>query len=150
VGVGAEVALMAVSHRVLARLGAERLLVLALATAAARWLALGQAHTGWAILLLQPLHGVTFGLNYVAAVTLMRQEGAEVPSAAQGLFTGALGLGSVVGLAFAGHVLDRWGGMALYSGAAGVAVLATALAALYERSRARPAARLPARSADGG
>jgi PPP family 3-phenylpropionic acid transporter len=132
-GVAAEIVLLAVAHRVLERVGAARLLGLALATAAARWLTLSRVRSGAAILLLQPLHGVTFGFFWVAAVTLVRQRGQAAPSAAQGLLAASMALGSLAGMTLAGRLLEEGGGRALYGSAAGFSALATLCALIYVR-----------------
>jgi PPP family 3-phenylpropionic acid transporter len=136
-GVLAEIALMAVSGRILERVGAARLFALCLATAALRWACLGRVSGGAAILALQPLHGITFGLFWVSAVTLVRRRGHAAPTAAQGLFAAALGTGSVVGMNLAGGLLERGGGRLLYGAAACVAA-AAAVAAMIHARRSGP------------
>lgn len=124
VGVGAEVLLMAVSQRFIVRYGADKLFAASIATAALRWLLLATVTTPAAALALQPLHGMSFGVFYVCGVTLARERGgAEAPTAAQGLFAGALALGSVTGMQLAGRVYERVGGQGLFRAAAAVASL---------------------------
>jgi PPP family 3-phenylpropionic acid transporter len=134
VGVLAEVVLLAFSGRLFARVPAERLLSFAAATGAARWLALAGARSKMLILVLQPLHAISFGLTYVTAVTIVRQRGRLAPTAAQGLFATAWLLGSVVGMSFSGTLLEQIGGAGLYTVAAGVALVATGFAVAYERA----------------
>jgi len=136
-GVAAEIVLMALSGRILARLGAPRLFALSLATAAVRWTLLARVVSPVAILCLQPLHGVTFGLFWVAGVTLVRDRGHAAPTAAQGLFSAAVGTGSLVGMNLAGGLLERGGGRVLYTFAGGCAALATVGAWLYVARSAR-------------
>lgn len=134
IGVLAEILLLAGSGAVIKRLGAARLLSLALATAAVRWSLLGRASTAGAILALQPLHGITFGWFYVAATTLVHERsGGSRATAGQGWLAGALGLGSLLGMSWAGAILERAGGGTLYTAAAGLSVLATVLSAFYAR-----------------
>jgi PPP family 3-phenylpropionic acid transporter len=136
VGVGAEIALLACSGRVLRRLGAARLFALSLSTAAVRWLLLSRVTSGAAILLLQPLHGVTFGLYYAAAVTLVREEwGRSAPTSAQGVFAAVSSLGSVVGMILAGPVLERADGAVFAVG--GCAAFAACVAAVFSERCAR-------------
>ena len=130
-GVAAEIALMALSGRILSRLGPARLFALSLGTAALRWWCLGRVTSGAAILALQPLHGVTFGLFWVSAVTLVRRHGHGAPTAAQGLFAAALGTGSVVGMNLAGRLLEQGGGRMLYGSAACVAAAAAVAATIH-------------------
>jgi PPP family 3-phenylpropionic acid transporter len=132
-GVAAEIAMMAASPWIVARVGAARLFALAVATSALRWALVSRATTGAEILCLQPLHGITFGLFWVAAVTLVRDRGQLAPTAAQGLLSSALGAGSLVGMNASGALLERGGGRVLY-GAASLAATAGALcAAWYSR-----------------
>lgn len=134
IGVLAEILLLAGSGAVIQRIGAARLLLLALATAAVRWSLLGRASTAAAILALQPLHGITFGWFYVAATTLVHERsGGSRATSGQGSLAGALGLGSLLGMSWAGAILERAGGHTLYTAAAGLAALATILSALYAR-----------------
>jgi PPP family 3-phenylpropionic acid transporter len=131
VGVAAEIALMAVSGPILARLGAARLFALGTATGVVRWLLLGQARSAAAILVLQPLHGITFGLTYVAGVHLARERGGGAPTAAQGLYATAMMSGSLVGMSIAGALLDRWGGQGLFTVASAVALGGAGCALAY-------------------
>jgi PPP family 3-phenylpropionic acid transporter len=131
VGVGSEIVLLFASGAVLRRIGAPRLFAFSLATAAVRWLLLSRAHSSTEILLLQPLHGITFGFYYTAAVTLMREQGgSDAPTAAQGLFAGVTALGSVVGITLSGPVLERAGAGVFTIGALS-AGLATACALAF-------------------
>ena len=132
-GVAAEIVMMALSGAILARVGAAPLFAFSLATATARWLLLSRVSSATAILLLQPLHGVTFGLFWVAGVTLTRDRAGAAPTAAQGLFAAALGVGSLVGMNVAGRLLEVGGGRLLYGAAAAAAAAATACAVLYGR-----------------
>ena len=137
IGVAAEIGVLAVSGRLIERVGAPRLFALSLATAVVRWSLLARVTSATAILCLQPLHGITFGLFWVSAVTLVRARGHAAPTAAQGLFAAALGSGSVVGMNVAGALLESGGGRALYSAAALVAAAGTACAAWYARRAPR-------------
>ncbi|HEY3356413.1 MAG TPA: MFS transporter [Polyangia bacterium] len=137
IGVLAEVGVLMVSGRVLARVGPERCFALALFTAALRWLLLGVVRAPGLILLLQPLHGITFGLCYVAGVVIVRERAPRAAqTAAQGLFAGAFALGGVVGMPLSGQIFERAGALALYGTAAVIAALAGAGATLYARRKA--------------
>jgi len=63
VGVGAEVILMWGAHVLLQRARAQRLLAVGAGVSGVRWFLLARAHTGAVILLLQPLHAISFGLT---------------------------------------------------------------------------------------
>jgi PPP family 3-phenylpropionic acid transporter len=137
-GVLAEVALLVASGRLLVRFGPRPIFAFALATAVVRWLLLARVRTAAAILLLQPLHGVTFGLFYVSAVVIVRERADRVSqTAAQGVFGGAYALGGVVGMPLAGAIFERAGATVLYGTAAVVATLAFGCALWFAR-RAAP------------
>src|SRR6185295_16815506 len=124
VGVAVEVAFMARSAPILARLGEARALAIAIAVASLRWFLTAQV-TGWALLLLQPLHAITFGLYWVSATALMRDyAGPEALAAGQGLLAAVFGTGSVIGNAFAGDILQRAGGRGLMTTMSIVAAVA--------------------------
>ena len=82
---------------------------------------------------LQPLHGVTFGLFWVAARDRWCAIAAQrAPTAAQGLFSAAaLGIGSLIGMNVAGALLERGGGRLLYTVAGACAALGTSCAVAY-------------------
>jgi len=140
IGVGGEVLLMLASGRLLAWLRPAGLFALAIAVAVGRWLVLAHVDHAGTLLALQPLHGVTFGCFYVAGVSVMRVEGREVPTAAQGLFVGATSLGAIAGMVGAGRLLERGGGAAMFGAAALVAGVAALLAFAFARLRPRAAA----------
>jgi PPP family 3-phenylpropionic acid transporter len=146
-GVLAEVVLLLVSGRIVAWAGASRVIAFALLTAVLRWFLLAHASGPSTILALQPLHGITFGLFYVAAVVFMREHAPEkAQTAAQGLFASAYGLGGVVGMPLAGRVFESVGATALYTYAAIIAAIAFVGAARLAKERvvaatARPCSR---------
>ncbi|MGZ3406186.1 MAG: MFS transporter [Polyangia bacterium] len=133
IGVAAEIVLMGYSRALLVRVSAARLFVLSLVTAVVRWTLLAHLTSPVAILCLQPLHGITFGLFWVSGVTLVRDRGHAAPTAAQGLFSAAVGTGSLVGMNLAGLLLERGGGRLLYTVAGACAAAATVGAVVYER-----------------
>jgi PPP family 3-phenylpropionic acid transporter len=134
VGVLAEVWLMWRSQEIIARIGADRLLAIALGTAAVRWALLAFVTSRSVLLALQPLHGVTFGCMYVAGATIVRQRAPdEAPTSAQGLFNATAAAGAFAGMNVAGRAFERFGPRALFLGAAAIATLATACALTYAR-----------------
>lgn len=121
-GVAAEIGLLGLSGRLIARFGAERLLAFSFATAAVRWALLGRVTSAFAILALQPLHGITFSCFYASGVMIMRARAQhETPTTAQGLYSACVSAGTVIGLSMAGRIFDRFGGAALFSVAGAVA-----------------------------
>jgi PPP family 3-phenylpropionic acid transporter len=139
VGVGGEVVMMLVSGRLLSRVRPAGLFAIALVVALGRWMLLAHVDGAATILALQPLHGITFGCFYVAGVSVMRAEGHEVPTAAQGLYAAATSLGAIGGMVAAGRLLERGGGRLMFHAAAVAAAVAAVLAIGFARARARTA-----------
>ena len=131
IGVGAEIGVLLASDRIIRRVGTERLLALALVVAAGRW-ALTAAATSlpW-LYVAQPLHGISFGLYYVVCARAMRGLGPELPTATQGLLASSFGLGGVVGMVMSGRLFELGGGRLVFSVAAGLALVAAALAGWF-------------------
>lgn len=138
IGVSAEIALLHWSLPLLERFGPYRMLIFAYATGVVRWGLIAHATHPAVLVALQPLHAITFGVYYVAAVSIVRDRAApEVATAAQGLLGAATAVGSVIGMPLAGALLERGGGRATFQGAAALAALATALAAGFASARRR-------------
>ncbi len=129
-GVLAEVALMAVSPRLLRRLGAVTAFRLALAAGVARWLLYAVEPPLGAIVAGQLLHALTFGLLHLSSIQLVdRWSPAGRKATGQGLLSAiAYGLGIGGGLFLAGLGRDPLGDRGLYLAAAGLGLLALAVA----------------------
>ncbi|HEX2687551.1 MAG TPA: MFS transporter [Kofleriaceae bacterium] len=125
-GLGAlgEMLLLWRSGVLFARFGPTLLLAGALGIAVVRWTLIATLHAPWALLLVQPLHAFTFGLFYVSSVMWVREHaGEELPTAAQGLFAAATGLGATLGTAGSGPLFARFGGQGVFLAAGAVAAL---------------------------
>ena len=126
VGVIAEVALFAVSGRVIAYCGTARLLMLAGLAATLRWGVMAFDPPLWATALLQTLHAMSFGAAHLAAIHFMTHAVPEDRAAtAQGVYAAI-----VAGLVL-GTVTIASG--PLYRTFAGEAYAAMALLALHRR-----------------
>lgn len=124
VGTIAEVALMAWSEKLLARFGAIRLMALAFAIGSARWVLLSQLRSLDVLLLIQPLHAVSFALVWVSSMSyLKRRSPPQLLATAQGVYSAAFGCGAAIGLLVWGPVYQRLGGSAVFLVAAAVAAL---------------------------
>ena len=98
VGVVAEVALFAVSGRVIAYCGAARLLMLAGLAAILRWGVMAIDPPLWATGLLQTLHAMSFGAAHIAAIHFLTHAVPEDRAAtAQGVYAACVA-GLVLGL----------------------------------------------------
>jgi PPP family 3-phenylpropionic acid transporter len=142
IGTAFEVALMASASRAFRGLAPAPLLAFALGSAALRWTILASVRSPAIILLLQPLHALSFGLMWLAAVGYAQERApAHSLGTAQGLLSTAFGAGSVTGMLLWGPAYQRGGGTVVFASAAFVAAFASAcaaaLAGLDRKLRAR-------------
>jgi PPP family 3-phenylpropionic acid transporter len=115
IGVVAEVLILFIVPRLLGRYSASMLLVVSAVVAASRWLWLAHVTTTFEVLAMAPLHGMTFGLWYLAFVH-ENQDAAppELRATVQGLAAACLGLGSITATMCGSILLERLGGRALF------------------------------------
>ena len=138
IGVAAEIALMAGSGLVLARARPPALLAVAFAGGAIRWALLAVVRSPAVLLALQPLHGVSFGLMWIASVTYLAQRVApHVLATAQGLFVASAATGTVIGMLAWGPIYRQFGGALTFGAASATAGLAFVLAVAYGRAESR-------------
>lgn len=134
IGVIAEVALFAISGRLMAYLGSTQLMILAGASAVLRWTVLGFDPPLWATSLVQTLHAMTFGAAHLAAIHFLTHAVPEDRSAtAQGLYAAVVAglvLGSVT--VACGPLYEAFGGQA-YFAMVGIASIGTTAAILLRR-----------------
>lgn len=124
-GVIAEIILLWFTPRLLSRWRAEQILPWCAAVATVRWLLLSRLTDPLAILAVQPLHAMTFGLWYVCVVDFVQNRAPESSrSAVQSIAMATIAGGRVVGYLLGGHVFEDHAGMTLFTGAAGAALLA--------------------------
>jgi len=102
------------------RLGAIRLVIVALVAYAVRFIAFGVIPVPEWLVAAQLLHGLSFGAFLVASVTLAhRLAGKEHAATAQALLsTMSFGFGSITGSLVGGALLDRVGTYAIFRGVA--------------------------------
>jgi PPP family 3-phenylpropionic acid transporter len=135
-GVISEVAVMAAWPRLVGPARPERLLAVAIGAHAARWWLNAEVISAAGLLAIQLLHGLTFGLFYVASVHLMDEMiRPELRATGQGIFAaGVFGVGGLVGNLGAGRLFDAVGLPALYRLAGVLAMGATLGGVLLERA----------------
>jgi PPP family 3-phenylpropionic acid transporter len=138
-GVVAEMAVLLAFPRLAGRWSLTGLFATAFAGSALRWLALSRAETAGAVIALQLLHGLTFGLFWGCSVEAMsRLVPAPLRATGQALFTAVVfGVGNAVGYQLAGWGLDHFGRSAPLFAWAGAIELLPLLgaASLMRRSR---------------
>ena len=146
-GVVMEVIVLMMFHHLQVRFRLETLLAAVFAVSAARWLAIGVVQAPWALVALQALHGMTFGLFWSAAIALVA---ATVPASlratGQALLVMSINLGGALGNAVSGRVYDAHGARLLFLLAA-VGELAPLAVVLAARQRLRGSAGLISSSA---
>lgn len=108
-GVLAEIVLFVFGLRLIARFGPRRLLALAGAAAAVRWLGTGLSDALPALIVLQTLHALSFGAAHLAAMHYISEEiAADLSATAQSLYSGVVwGLFLGGGLLTAGLLFER-------------------------------------------
>ncbi|WP_437974657.1 MFS transporter [Sorangium sp. So ce295] len=135
VGVAGEIALMAFSGPLLKRFAPPTVLAFAFAGASLRWALLSYVRFWPALLAIQPLHAVSFGMMWVASLAYTRDRSPpEILATAQGLFSASAGAGSVVGMLVWGELYKRGGGALTFGVASITALIAFVLAVTFARS----------------
>jgi len=131
VGLGAscEVMVMSVSGRLLSRYRRVSVLLLANVVAGVRWLLNAWVTTPELLLLIQALHGITFGAWYICSATWINREApAEIKASAQGILTMAsYGLGGVIATGIGGTVGQVYGTSVQFVVCAGLSMVAAGL-----------------------
>jgi len=128
-GVIAEIVLFIVGGWLLGRVGVTGLIILGAAAGTIRWLAYGSSTDVSVLVVMQLLHGLSFGANHLGAMHFIAR---AVPGAwsntAQSLYAAISG-GLALGLAIAaGGILYEWLGGAAFYVAAGQSALGLLLA----------------------
>jgi PPP family 3-phenylpropionic acid transporter len=110
-GVVAEMAVLLAFPRLHGRWSLRALFAAAFGASAARWLLLSQAESAGAVIALQLLHGMTFGLFWGCSVEAMsRMVPGPLRATGQALYTSVVfGVGNAVGYQLSGLALDHYG-----------------------------------------
>jgi PPP family 3-phenylpropionic acid transporter len=141
-GVVMEVFVLMTFHRLQVRFRLETLLAAAFVVSAARWLAIAATQSPGALIALQALHGMTFGMFWSAAIALVA---ATVPpslrATGQALLVMSINLGGALGNAVTGRVYDAQGPRLLFLLAA-IGELAPLAVVIAARRRLRDPAGL--------
>jgi PPP family 3-phenylpropionic acid transporter len=121
-----EIAVMVWARPWLARVGVRRALLLSFGAAALRWAVTALVPSVAAVALVQCLHGLAFGLYFVAAVeALDRAAPDDVRASAQGVhYTVVFGAGPSLALGLAGALGGLGAMRAIFLTAAAASVLA--------------------------
>jgi PPP family 3-phenylpropionic acid transporter len=126
-GAGSEVLMMVYSQHLLRRFSPAALRGFAFLIAALRWALMASFDSLPALLALQPLHAITFGLMWVSSIHIVKTTARPSNLAsAQGLFVGTASLGGALALTAWGTVYSALGGSAVFYAASAVSLLALA------------------------
>jgi MFS transporter, PPP family, 3-phenylpropionic acid transporter len=138
--VAAEVCVMWAFVPIRRRVPLFGLLAVAFAATSLRWLLTALATTGAVLAAVQLLHGLTFGVFYVASIAhLERAVPGGLLGTGRALFSAiAMGLGGAAGNALAGTLYDAGGAPLAFLAAAGLSLLAPLLLALAAGRRPAP------------
>jgi PPP family 3-phenylpropionic acid transporter len=138
-GVVAEIVVMFVYPEVFGRMQPRHVLALSFAATAVRWVLMSLLGGAVAMVLVQVLHGLSFGAFYTASVSAMaRRAPPHLRASGQALFTAVtFGVGGLIGYPAAGAGYDAVGGRWLFAAAA-VLELAPALLVLRVRPPPEP------------
>jgi len=121
-----EVLLLALAPRFLDRMSTRGWLVTCGLVSAGRWAVLGLCSDSLSILAVQPLHGVTFGIWYLALVKhVQRRAPSHLRTSLQGVAMSCVGAGMICGYLLGGALMYRFDGFMVYRVAAAVSVLAS-------------------------
>jgi len=137
VGVAGEMLIFVRFSRLRARLDLDTMLAIAFGASALRWLAISQAHSIAALMLLQLVHCMTYGLFWAAGVAVVGESAPpHLRATGQAFFViSVVGVGNIIGNFGAGALYDL-GGTASYAFlAAGFAELIPLALALAARRR---------------
>lgn len=135
IAVLAEVAVMLRASTLISRFDNSRLLILCAGIAAFRWFMLAMFTHPALLLVLQVLHGFTFGLWYLALTAHMQKKvNEDVRTSVQAVLLGSLSVGSVLGSLAFGEIIENYGAANAYAIAGMVSLCALAL---YAASRTR-------------
>jgi PPP family 3-phenylpropionic acid transporter len=115
IGVVAEMLVLLYFHRLHTRFSLDALLAAAFLVSALRWLAVCRARSPVALILLQSLHGMTFGMFWSAAIAMVA---ATVPAplraTGQALLVMSINLGGAIGNLSTGALYDMSGPRTLF------------------------------------
>jgi MFS transporter, PPP family, 3-phenylpropionic acid transporter len=124
VGAISEFPVMFFGSRLTRRLGSRSMLIVALSIYSVRMLLYSVIPDAAWVLVVQLLHGCSFGLYLIASVTLVHElVGPEFTATAQGLLASAMAFGQMSGALISGVLLDRIGIVAIYQLSVGIMVL---------------------------
>ncbi len=123
IAVTAEICLMLLAPRFIHRIKSASMLCLCSLVASLRWEMTSLLSAKSALLLIQPLHAVSFGLWYLSLVKYVQSRAPEnLRTTMQSVAAASVSLGMVIGYSVGGSMMHYFGGAALYQAASMVAL----------------------------
>eukprot|EP00177_Eucheuma_denticulatum_P002686 GFKZ01004826.1.p1 GENE.GFKZ01004826.1~~GFKZ01004826.1.p1 ORF type:complete len:471 (+),score=33.52 GFKZ01004826.1:182-1594(+) len=133
-----EVPLFAVTPFLLRRFGAPGLAIFGCLCYIVRAFAYTLVPNAWALLLFEPLHGVTYAAVSTAAVAFIAERVPQrLEATGQAVLSNTKAFAAAFGTAAGGYVIERFGSKVLYRGAGIVVLSATVAYGLVDRTRRR-------------
>lgn len=138
-GVAVEIGLMSAAPWLLRRFGPRTLFLASLVLAVPRWLGMAMTADPVLLVLLQGVHGFTFGVFWLAGVSLFASRAPpEVAHSAQALFAAAVGgVGALLGMVGGAILAEELGTRAIFQVGVGVALAASLIGVLALRGTRR-------------
>ena len=135
IGVVSEVGVLAVAQHIHARHGYAKVLMMCAIVSTLRWLGIGWNTSLFVFAALQLLHGITFGLFYVAAVEQMyKLAPKQMQATSQTLLdTVMFGIGGIVGQLLFAPIYETAGGQSVFLIAAAIGAISVVPAILMWR-----------------
>lgn len=122
IGVTCEFLLLANSEKLLKRMRPSMWLLMAIISGGVRWWLMSWVTDVAGMMMLQVLHGLTFGAFFMASIALLTRHVPEtLRSSGQALFyLSVFGLGSILGNSATGYLFDEYNVLMTYQAAAGM------------------------------
>jgi PPP family 3-phenylpropionic acid transporter len=130
-GTLAEVAMMAVSGILLTKVSHATWTFIGLVGTALRWLLMAKVHSLTLLLILQPLHAISFALLWMTWLDYIKQNSPpHLLARAQGALSTVVSIGSTAGILLWGPLYAAQGASVVFNVAAGFAAAAVVLASV--------------------
>ncbi len=130
-----EIPLLYYSHRIVTKIGTFSCVLMGLIAYCIRMVwyqALGDVFNPWLVLVIEPAHGITFGIFYSACVSYVAKavSNEQTRSTWQGVFTALLSVGKGAGSIGGGYLFASGGGRLLFRVGALIMLVASLLFAV--------------------
>lgn len=133
-----EIPLFALAPKLLQKIGAPALAIVGSVSYVLRCVVYSIAPNAWVVLLVEPLHGVTYSAAAMAGVAFVAyRTPPELEATGQSILSAVRALGSTIGVALGGYVMEHFGSKVLYRSAAASVLTAAVIFAACDPSSLR-------------